>query len=151
MRWTAAHFQIADANHRDAFDAQRRDVFARGCFVRSNPGAEIVLSQELSEHCGRSFVERPTSCETENGRFRSPGWRELFDCRCWRRWFRDVALSLRAHFGSLGLLFGARIPIVVVSEITYQLAHTILDALQLVCVQHTALRIVRGQLQPLKC
>src|SRR5437660_565508 len=86
------------------------------------------------------------SCETENGRFRPPGWRELFDCRCWRRWFRDLALSLRAHFGGLGLLFGARIPIVVVGEITHQLVHAILDALQLVCIQHAALRIVRGQL-----
>src|SRR2546429_1026733 len=126
MRWTAANFQIADANHRDAFDVQRRDVFARGCLVRSNPGAEIVLSQELSEHCGRGFVERPTSCETENGRFRAPGWRELSDCSCRRRCFRDLALRLRTYFGGLGLLFGARIPIVVVSEITHQLVHAIL-------------------------
>src|ERR1043165_4973906 len=114
MRWTAANFQIADANHPDAFDVQRRDMLARGCFVRSNPGTEIVLSEELSEHCGRGFVERPAPGETENGRFRPPDWRELFNCRCWGRWFRDLALSLRAHLGGLGLLFGARIPIVVV-------------------------------------
>jgi len=85
MRWTAANFQIADANHRDAFDVQRRDMLARGCFVRSNPGTEIVLSQELSEHCGRGFVERPAPGETENGRFRPPDWRELFDCGCRRQ------------------------------------------------------------------
>src|ERR1051325_624589 len=146
MRWTAANFQIADANHRNTLDVQRRDVFARSCFVRSNPGAEMVLSQKLSEHCARSFVERPAPGQTKNGRFRPPGWRELFDCGWRRRWFRDLALSLRATFGSLGLLFGARIPIVVVGEIAHQLAHAILDALQLVCVQHATLRIVRSQL-----
>ena len=149
MRWCATQFEVAKADHGDAFTVQRADMGARGCLVLQDTGFQAILVQQLGQHAGGAGIQRAAAGDAEDGRPGAPGrWKGVRVDGARRGVLGQVLLAARRRgCGAAHGIVALRFLVVVLVQVVDQFLHRGLDFFELRAGEHTAFGVDGGELQ----